>query len=93
MFDCDDDKERDDGAIYDDEDNSYSFLGNDSEANQGSEEIENLVNIDLQPLPPPVSPSKLPPWGSAMENEGMFSPIVCRDDASGVWSPSLLQEE
>jgi hypothetical protein len=55
--------------------------------------MENLVNIDLQPLPAPVSLSQLPPGGSVMESAGMFSPIVCHNDASGVWSPSLLQEE
>jgi hypothetical protein len=50
-------KMNDDGAIYDDDDNSYSFFVNDSDTNHGSDEMENLVNIDLSSCPPPVTPS------------------------------------
>jgi hypothetical protein len=66
-------KTNDDGAIYDDHDNSYSFLMNDRDANHSSDEMENLVNIDLSSLPPPVAPSQLPPGVCALESAGMFS--------------------
>jgi hypothetical protein len=48
MFDCDDDKETDDGVIYDDEDNSYSFLGTLQTENYCSSPLHSSVRGDYR---------------------------------------------
>ena len=64
--------EDNDDDNVDDEENSYSFLGGDTG--------------NMPALPPPLSPSQLPPGTRTLETGSFYSPLL-HDEALGAWSP------
>ena len=64
-------EDNDDNNI-DDKENSYSFLGGDTE--------------NTPALSSPLSPSQLPPGTRTLETGSLYSPLL-HDEALGAWSP------